>query len=345
MAVGMAMDALVTGATGFLGQYIVEGLLERGDRVKALVRRESPELRALGAETVFGDLRDRDAIIAACESVETVFHAGGVTGLGVQWKDFYRTNALGTRWVIEGCRKHGVGRLIYTSSPSVVFDGKDQRGVDETVPYPCRWLSKYAHSKALAEQDVLSANGPGGLATCVIRPHLIWGPRDRSLVPKLWERARKGRLVQVGDGTNHIDTTYVENAARAHIQAADALRPDSAVAGKAYFVSQGQPLNCWTWINQLLDMAGLPCVKRSISFSKAWALGTFFEAAYRVLGIPDDPPMTRFLAAQMSRSHWFSIARARADFGYVPAVSTVEGMRRMADWAARDTPLNHGIHR
>ncbi len=335
------MDALVTGARGFLGRYIVEGLLERGDRVKALVRKKCPELQTLGVDLAVGDFRDRDSIISACRSMEVVFHAGGITGLGVQWKDFYQTNTLGTRWVIEGCRQHGVRRLIYTSSPSVIFDGKDQRGVDETVTYPRRWLSKYAHSKALAEQEVLLANGGNGLSTCVIRPHLIWGPRDRSLIPKLLERARNGRLMQVGDGTNHIDTTYVENAARAHIQAADALRPGSAVAGKAYFISQGEPLNCWTWINQLLAMAGLPSVKRSISFSKAWALGACFEAAYRLLGIPDDPPMTRFLAAQMSRSHWFSIARAKTDFGYLPAISTAEGMRRMADWTAKNSQLNH----
>jgi len=326
------VDVLVTGAGGFLGRYIVERLLARGDRVRALGRKQYPELQALGVETIQADLRNPDSIVNACRSVELVFHTAGITGLGGRWKEFNRINTLGTRAVIEGCRRHGVGRLVYTSSPSVIFDGKDQCGVDESVPYPRRWFSHYAHSKALAEQDVLSANGHNGLLTCVLRPHLIWGPRDRSLIPRLLERARCGRLVRVGDGTNLIDITYVENAADAHIRAADALSSGSAVAGKTYFISQGEPVNCWDWINKQLALAGLPPVRRSVSFATAWRLGACFEAAYRLLGLRSDPPMTRFLAAQMARSHYFSIARAKADFGYSPAISTAEGMKRMAEW-------------
>ena len=328
----MAVDVLVTGAGGFLGRYIVERLLARGDRVRALGRKQNAEFQSLGVEFVRADLSDRDSIINACRSAELVFHAAGITGLGGRWNDFYQINTLGTRWIIEGCRRHGIGRLIYTSSPSVIFDGNDQCGVDESTPYPRRWLCHYAHSKALAEQDVLSANGDNGLLTCVLRPHLIWGPRDRALNPKLLDRARRGWLMQVGDGTNQIDTTYVENAADAHIQAANALKPGSAVAGKAYFISQGEPVNCWDWINKQLAIAGLHPVRRSVSFATAWKLGACFETVYRLLGLRSDPPMTRFLAAQMARSHYFSIARAKADFGYSPAVSTAEGMRRMTDW-------------
>lgn len=327
------MNVLVTGAGGFLGRYIVERLLTRGDRVRALGRKQYTDLQALGVETFCADLRDRDSVVDACRSVETVFHIAGIAGLGGRWKDFYQINTLGTRWIIEGCRRHGVGRLVYTSSPSVIFDGNDQCGVDESAPYPHRWLCHYARSKALAEQDVLSANGSNGLLTCVLRPHLIWGPRDRSLNPRLLDRARCGRLVQVGDGTNQIDTTYVENAADAHMQAADALNKGSAVAGKVYFISQGEPVNCWDWINKQLAMAGLPPVRRSVSFATAWTLGICFDAAYRVLGLQGDPPMTRFLAAQMARSHYFSIDRAKRDFGYVPAISTAEGVRRMAEWS------------
>ena len=329
----MAVDALVTGAGGFLGQYIVERLLSRGDRVRALGRRQYPELKAQGVEFVHADLCDRDSVVDACRSVDVVYHVAGIAGLGGRWQDFYRINTLGTRWVIEGCRRHGVGRLVYTSSPSVIFDGNDQCDVDESAPYPRRWLCHYARSKALAEQEVLAANGGNGLLTCVLRPHLIWGPRDRSLIPRLLHRARCGRLIRVGDGTNQIDTTYVENAADAHIQAADALSPGSAAAGKAYFISQGEPVNCWDWINKQLAMAGLPPVRRAVSFATAWILGIFFEAVYRVLGWPGDPPMTRFLAAQMARSHWFCISRAKADFGYSPAISTAEGVRRMAEWS------------
>ena len=330
------MDALVTGAGGFLGQYIVERLLSRGDRVRALGRKQYPELQARGVEIVHADLCDRDSIVDACRSAEVVYHVAGIAGLGGRWQDFYRINTLGTRWIIEGCRRHGVGRLVYTSSPSVIFDGNDQCDVDESAPYPRRWLCHYARSKALAEQEVLSANGGNGLLTCVLRPHLIWGPRDRSLVPRMLALARRGRLVQVGDGTNRIDTTYVENAADAHIQAAYALSPGSAAAGKAYFISQGEPVNCWDWINKHLALAGMSPVRKSISFTVAWHIGACLEAVYRVLGMRDDPPMTRFLAAQMARSHWFNITRAKADFGYSPAISTAEGMRRMADWSKSD---------
>ncbi|MGD0382192.1 MAG: NAD-dependent epimerase/dehydratase family protein [Thermoguttaceae bacterium] len=329
----MVVDALVTGAGGFLGRYIVERLLSRGDRVKALGRKQYPDLQARGVEIVCADLCDRDLVVDACRSVDMVFHVAGIAGLGGRWKDFYRINTQGTRWVIEGCRRHKVGRLVYTSSPSVIFDGNDQCGVDESVSYPRRWLCHYAHSKALAEQEVLSANGGDGLLTCVLRPHLMWGPRDRSLIPRVMDRARCGRLIRVGDGTNRIDITYVENAADAHIQAADVLKPGSAAAGKAYFISQGEPVNCWDWINKQLAFAGLHPVRRSVSFATAWKLGACFEAIYRVFGLQGDPPMTRFLAAQMARSHYFSIARAKADFGYSPAVSTAEGMRRTAEWS------------
>ena len=252
------MNVLVTGAGGFLGQYIAEQLVARGDRVRGYGRGEYPELRKLGVETVQGDLRDRVRTISACAGIDTVIHAGGVAGIWGPWKHFHGINTLGTENVLEGCRQHGVGRLVYTSSPSVTFDGRDQCGVDESVPYPTRWLCHYPHTKALAEQAVLAANGVGGLLTCALRPHLIWGPRDRHLIPRLLERQRAGQLRRVGDGRNLIDMIFVENAAAAHLQAADALGPGSPVRGRAYFISQGEPVNCWKWIDQILALADLP---------------------------------------------------------------------------------------
>jgi 2-alkyl-3-oxoalkanoate reductase len=325
------VNVLITGAGGFLGLYIVERLLARGYRVKALGRKYYPELKALDVEFVCADLHNREAVINACRSVDVVFHSAGIAGLGGRWADYYQTNTLGTRWIIDGCRQNGVGRLVCTGSPSVIFDGNDLCGVDESVPYPRRWLCHYARSKALAEQEVLAANNNNGLLTCVLRPHLIWGPRDRSLHPRLLNLARRGWLMQVGDGSNQIDITYVENAADAHIQAADALNPGSAVAGKAYFISQGEPINCWEWINKQLAIAGLPPVQKKISFTSAWRMGACFETIYGFLRLRKDPPMTRFLAAQMARSHYFDISRAKTDFGYSPTISTTEGIRRMKE--------------
>ncbi len=326
------MKALVTGGSGFLGRCLVEHLVRRGDRVRALCRGSYPELIALGAEIVRADLRDRPAVAAACSGMEVVFHAAGVAGIGVRWRDYHAVNTRGTSHVIEGCRAAGVGRLVLTSSPSVTFDGSDQRGVDESAPYPTRWLCHYQHTKALAEQEVLAANDPGRLLTCALRPHLIWGERDRHLIPRLLDRARRGRLRRVGDGTNLIDTIYVENAAAAHLQAADALVPGARLAGRAYFLSQGEPVNCWQWIDQVLALAGLPPVRRSISLATAWRIGHAMELIYGSLRLAGEPPMTRFLAAQLATSHYYDISRARRDFGYQPQVSTAEGMVRLGEF-------------
>ncbi len=324
------MNALVTGAGGFLGRYIVEQLVARGDTVRALGRSGQPSLDIPGVEPVQVDLTDRKATVAACRDVDVVFHVAGVAGIWGPWSHYYRNNILATRHVLEGCVIHGVRRLIYTSSPSVVFDGKDLKGVDESAPYSRRWLCHYPRSKALAEHEVLAANGEGRLLTCALRPHLIWGPRDRHLIPRLIAQAMAGQLCRVGDGTNLIDTTYVENAAEAHLQAADALNPGSAAVGHAYFLSQGEPVNCWQWIDELLSLAGLPRVGKSTSLRFAWTLGGILEAVYRLLRIPGEPPMTRFLACQLGKSHHFDIRRAMHDFGYRPRVSTAEGMRRLA---------------
>jgi 2-alkyl-3-oxoalkanoate reductase len=223
-----------------------------------------------------------------------------------------------------------VRRLVYTSSPSVTFDGHEQRGIDERAPYARRWLCHYPHSKALAEEEVLAANGTGDLLTCALRPHLIWGPRDNQLVPRLIDRARSGKLRRVGDGRNLIDMVYVENAAAAHLLALERLVPGSPVAGSAYFISQGEPVNCWQWIGELLALAGLPPVRRSVSLAVAWGMGAALEGAYALLRKQSEPPMTRFLAAQLGQSHYFNIERARREIGYQPRISISEGMRRLA---------------
>jgi 2-alkyl-3-oxoalkanoate reductase len=324
------LKALVTGANGFLGQYIVEQLRARGDEVRALVRRENPALAQLGVEIVRGDIRNPADVMQACEGVEVVFHTAAIASIWGPWNLFYETNTLGTRHVISGCRAHRVPRLVFTSSPSVTFDGRDQCNVDETAPYPERWLAHYPHTKALAEQAVLAANSDE-LLTCALRPHLIWGPRDQHLIPRLLERARSGQLRQVGDGGNLVDTIYVENAAEAHLRTADALRPGSPVAGQAYFLSQGEPVNCWAWINQILAIAGLSPVNRRISLRVAYTAGAILETLWSLSGRSSEPRMTRFLALQLAKHHYFDIRRARADFGYEPRISTEEGLRRLAD--------------
>ena len=325
------MNVLVTGAGGFLGRYIAELLAARGDHVRTFSRKQYHALEELGAETIRGDIRDAAAVANACADIDCVFHVAGVAGIAGPWNWYYDINTLGTRHVIAGCREHHVRGLVYTSSPSVTFDGRDQLGVDESAPYPRHWLCHYPHSKALAEQAVLAADDPEGLRTCSLRPHLIWGPRDQHLVPRLIDRARRGQLRRVGEGANLIDTIHVVNAAQAHCQAADALfAPDARAAGKAYFLRQGTPVNCWNWINELLAVAQLPPVHRTISLRAAWHLGHALEHVHHLLRRPGEPRMTRFLAAQLGRSHYFDISRARRDLGYEPLVSTDEGMKQLA---------------
>jgi nucleoside-diphosphate-sugar epimerase len=323
------MKALVTGGGGFLGRYIVEALVHRGDQVRSFSRQRYAELDLLGVEQHQGDLRDAAATSTACRGMDVVFHNAGIAGIWGPWQLYHGINTIGTQHIVAGCVEHGVSKLVYTSSPSVTFAGKDQCGIDERAPYPRRWLAHYPHSKALAEQQVLSANGKNGLATCALRPHLIWGPRDEHLIPQLIERARAGTLRRVGKGTNLVDTTFVENAATAHCQAADALEPGSPVAGKAYFISQGEAVNCWQWINEILALAGLPPVTKTVSLPIAWTAGATLECVWRLLGRSDEPRMTRFLAAQLATSHYFDISAARRDFGYAPKISTTEGMQRL----------------
>jgi len=334
------MHALVTGGGGFLGRYICEQLIARGDRVRSFGRGAYPELKTLGVEVVRGDICNEKAVSAACQGAEVVFHVAALAGVGVSYQPFYEINVVGTQNVLKACREQHVGRLVYTSSPSVTFCGEDQIGVDEeqaTVDY--QWLGdnhcSYSLTKAIAEEIVLLENKIA-VKTCSLRPHLIWGPRDQHLIPRLIARAKSGRLRRVGEGTNLVDMIYVENAAEAHLQAADALaHENSPVAGKAYFLSQGEPVNCWHWIDEILALAGLPPVRKSVSQRIAWRLGAGLETVYRLLRLRGEPPMTRFLAAQLATSHWFDISAARRDFGYSPHISTAEGMQRLGDWLRR----------
>jgi nucleoside-diphosphate-sugar epimerase len=330
------MHALVTGGGGFLGGYIVRALLARGDRVRSFGRGDYPSLAAQGVEVFRGDIRDNEALGRACAGVECVFHAAALPGIGMDRNVYHSVNQVGTELLLANCRRHGVGRLVYTSSPSVVFAGRDQCGVDESAAYDFGWMraqrAYYSESKACAEWAVLAANGEH-LKTCALRPHLIWGPGDMHLIPRLIARARSGRLRRVGAGTNLVDITFVENAAEAHLAAADALvGEDALAAGKAYFLSQGEPVSCWEWIDEVLALAAMPPVRKSVSRPTASRLGAICEGIWAAFGRSAEPPMTRFLAAQLATSHWFDISAARRDFGYEPRVSTAEGMRRLGEW-------------
>ncbi len=325
------MRALVTGGGGFLGRYIVEQLLERGDDVRVFTRGAYPELEPAGVDIQRGDLRDPAAVERACRECEAVFHVAAVPGIWGPWEQYHSINTLGTQNVIAACRSAGVARLVYTSSPSVVYDGRPHENADESLPYPESYLCHYPHSKGLAERDVLAANESGRLLTVALRPHLIWGPRDNHLIPRLIQRARSGRLRRVGTGENLISMSYVENSAAAHLQAHDALAETGKPAGKAYFINEKEPVTLWRWIDEILALAEVPPVRKSLSAASARRIGAVCELVYRVLRLPGEPPMTRFLASQLAQSHYYDTTAARRDFGYSEIVSVDEGMRRLGE--------------
>jgi nucleoside-diphosphate-sugar epimerase len=315
----------VTGGTGFLGRTIVKRLLEQGRAVTVLARKAAPDLEALGVNFVSASLEDTGAVGAACAGKESVFHVAARVGVWGRHEDFFRTNVLGTRAVIAGCRAHGVKRLVHTSTPSVVYNGTDLSGANESLPLTTTCPSPYPLTKAESEAEVLAANS-AGLATVALRPHLIWGSGDPHLIPRILARARSGRLRIVGDGRNMVDMVHVENAADAHIQAENALSLKSGAAGRAYFITNGEPVMLWEWVNQLLASLGEKPVTGKISLGAASAIGAAFEGAWKVLGLKGEPPMTRFIAAELAKDHWFDITAARRDLGYAPRITMAAGM-------------------
>lgn len=322
------MKVLVTGGGGFLGRYIVARLLARGDTVTILGRSRHPDLEALGVIWVQGDIANGERVMAACQGQDVVYHVAALAGIWGPRQVFFKTNVEGTRHVIEGCRRHEVGKLIYTSTPSVVFTGEPLRNVDETRPYGSNWLCHYAETKAQAEAEVLAANGLT-LRTVALRPHLIWGVGDNHLIPRVVARAKAGRLRIVGDGTNKVDIVQVDNAADAHLLAERALEEPGKADGKAYFISQGEPVVLWDWINDLLRRLDVPPVKKRISLAAAYRLGGVLEGMFGLLRLRQEPPMTRFLAVELAKDHYFNIAAARRDLGYEPKKGTEEGVAEL----------------
>lgn len=354
------MLALVTGGGGFLGRAIVERLLARGDRVRSIARGDYPGLRDIGVDVRRGDLSaafgsDRSdarrgghegagdgphgagsaALFDAVQGCDVVFHVAARAGVWGAYDEYHRANVVGTENVLAACRACGIKRLVYTSSPSVVFDGRDMEGVDESVPYPRHYHAPYPATKAIAEQRVLAANGPA-LATVALRPHLIWGPRDNHLVPRILARADK--LRRIGGANKLIDSTYIDNAADAHILAADRLVPGSAVAGRAYFISNGEPRPLWDLVNGILAAGERPPVTRSVPEPLAYVAATMMELTHLMLRLSGEPRLTRFVVRELATAHWFDISAARRDLGYEPRVSIHEGLNRLAAWLANHDP-------
>ena len=315
------MNILVTGAGGFLGQYIAEQLKSEGHIVYNFSRNSYKELEEIGIETRKGNLLDVDSIKEALVGIEGVFHVAGKVAMWGKWDDFYQTNTLGTKNLVDACKDLGVSRFVYTSTPSVVFGEDEIVGADETLEYPNEFISLYAKSKMLAEKYVLKSNSDS-FYTCSIRPHLIFGPRDKNIIPRLLDAGAKGKLKIIGDGENLVDIIYVENAARAHIQAFNKLERGSAVCGQSYFIAQERPVKLWGFINSILTKSNIEPVTKKISIAKAYRIGSIIERSlkfFRVWNV--HPPMSRFVALQLGKTHYFNHSKAVKDFNYSPDIS------------------------
>jgi 2-alkyl-3-oxoalkanoate reductase len=322
-------NVLVTGGGGFLGKAVVKLLVKRGDIVSSFSRREHAGLKEFGVKQIQGDISDKEAVLRACKGMDLVFHIAAKPGVWGNYNNYYSTNVSGTLNVIAGCKIHGVQRLVYTSSPSVVFDGRDMEGADESAPYPRRFYSHYSQTKAIAEQSVVKASGRR-LNTIILRPHLIWGPGDNHLVPRIIARADKLRII--GNGKNLTDNVYIDNAADAHILAADCLKYNEKLSARIYFITQDEPVPLWDMVNSILGAAGIPPITGSINRKIAWIIGAALECVHKGLNIKKEPRVTRFVAQELATSHWFDISAAKKDLNYVPKVSIKQGLELLEQW-------------
>lgn len=320
---------MITGAGGFLGQYIARKLsLNDQYDLYSFSRSHYPQLDQWKVIQRHGDLKNYEDVKRAFDGIDAVIHTASQVGMWGRYEDFYATNVTGTENILRAMKELKIKKLVYTSTPSVAFGRADLCGVDETTPYPEKYLTHYASTKSIAERKVLAANSKE-LSTVSLRPHLIFGPGDLNLIPRVIEAQKKGRLKIIGDGNNLVDVTYVENAADAHIMALEKLSPDQPIAGKAYFLGQG-PVKLWDFTNEILKHAGLPPVTKKISINTAYIIGLIIECVLKLIGKYDiHPPMTRFVALQLGKSHYFNHHNLEHDLGFKPSISIEEGIERL----------------
>lgn len=323
--------ALVTGGGGFVGSEIIRQLLQKNVKVEVVGRNRYPHLENMGIKCNLGDIVDYDFLKTTLREFDVVFHVAALAGIWGNRKSFERVNVEGTRNVLNACVENKIPALVHTSTPSVVFRGDDIIAGDETLPYSDRFLCDYARTKAEAEKFVLAAD-QSTIRTCAIRPHLVWGPGDPHIIPRLIQKGKKGRLKIVGDGQNEVDISYIENVATSHILAAENLLSSGKSCGRAYFIGQERQVQLWPWINDLFVRLDIPQVTKKVDESTAYTIGGILEKTHRIIFPSREPAMTRFLAEQLSKSHYFSHQRARDDFGYVPQISIEEGMDRLVFW-------------
>jgi len=324
------MRILVTGGGGFIGNSLVHKLLDEGHEVSVLSRGYYPDLKEAGATVIQADIVNKPQLMTAFKGHELVYHIAAKTGFWGPYCEYYQANVLGTLNVIDACLHNDISHLVYVSSASVVFGGESIEGADESIPYPSKPLSHYTDTKAIAERAVLNANSRD-LKTLSLRPHLVWGPGDRHILPGIIEQAKSGKLRIVGSGDNIVDTTYIDNFTQAQMCVLNAVDGNDGAWGKAYFISDGEPVKLWEMVNRLLEVSGIDPVRKRIGTRAAINTASFVEKQHRWRKKKQAPRITRFLVHELSSSHWFDISRARNTLFYKPIVSIEEGLAKMKE--------------
>jgi nucleoside-diphosphate-sugar epimerase len=325
----------ITGAGGFLGKAICQHLRAVNIDIVGFSRSDYPELKNMGVTLIQGDIADKQAVLNAMEGCDLVFHVASKAGVWGTKDAYFSANLEGTKNIITACKQLNIQRLVYTSTPSVTFAGEDEEGIDETHPYAQKFLNFYGLSKAIAEQHILTANGQLTvqklpLKTVALRPHLIWGPGDPHLIPRVIARAETDKLKLVGKQDKLIDTIYIDNAVYGHLLAAINLADTTPIcAGNAYFLSNDQPITMAEMLNRILACKNIKPIKKRVPAKVAYVVGTLLEWIYIALRKEEEPIMTRFVAKQLSTSHYFNITAAKTDLNYRPLVSIEQGMKNL----------------
>lgn len=315
---------LVTGASGYLGGRVAAALGARGQRVRTLQRRPSG---VDGVEDVRGALDDRSARAAALAGVGAVVHLAAKVSFAGDPAEFVRVNVDGTRDLLRDARAAGVTRFLLVSSPSVAHVGRAIMGDGAEPADPVHARGDYARTKAAAELLALAADAPG-FAVAAVRPHIVWGPGDPQLTERIQDRALRGRLPLVGSGAALVDSTYIDDAVSGIVAALDRIE---AVHGRAYVLTSGEPRPISELLAGIAAAVGAAAPARSIPVPLARLAGSVIEAVWRVRPGSDEPPMTRFLAEQLSTAHWFDQRRTREDLRWHPAVGVTRGLELLAE--------------
>lgn len=323
------MKAFITGGGGFIGYALACELVKQGFKVTSFSRNDYPALREIGVDINRGDITDANSVLKACENMDIIFHIAAKAGTSGYYSDYFKTNVTGTSNIIHACKINKIKYLIYTSSASVVFDGKDIEGSDESLPYPAHPVSHYTATKAIAEQLIIKANS-SSLRTLALRPHLVYGQGDNHLFPGIISRAKTGRLRRIGSCKNLVDVSYIDNVVMGHINAARAMIDNPAVTGKAYFITNGTPVLLWDFLDMILQASGLEALKKRVPVWVATIISHMSESFQR-LSANDQGTLTPFIVSELTHSHWFDISKARRLLNYNPKISNKEGLSKMIE--------------